>query len=568
MILSEKRSKKIVLIMDILFYLMLLVLTAIVSKRQIYINVLHVYFKAVTICGLITAVNCIQLLWIIITYKRSGFFLSSLLCGINIISMLIPIVRGMDTKTVPGIAIVLVNWVTLATVYKYISETDKGKQMLLVQANTDSLTGLPNMRAFQKHIKELVENNQKFAIVFIDIDNFKIINDVAGHNMGDSVLKFVSHEWTKRLDDGDYIVRIGGDEFAIAITVKNTKMSVIEHVNNISDIMNTGLGLSYGMFRVTASFGIAFYPEDGTDCTTLLSCADTAMYHSKDDGKAKVTIYNSNMLDKLRVSVEIEHLIKDAVRNERFFMVFQPQYSAKNHILKGFEALIRINDSGKTIYPGSFISVAESNGLIYNIDRWVMRNIMTRFSELLNEYETDITISINISAAHLLDKEFVSETKKLIQETGFPSKCLEIEVTESVCLTSIEHAADVLRQLHDMGITLVIDDFGTGYASLSYLSKLPVQIVKIDKTFIDNIAVSKGADDFVEAIISMGHTLKMDIIAEGVEDENQLSILKNIGCDYIQGYVWDRLVSEERARNMIYESFGNIYNNKKTEVSM
>lgn len=548
---NSSKSNKLILIFDVSLYLILLLITSVIDSKQKELNIFGVAFQYNAVCGLITAVNCLQLLYMVITYKKRGFFVACALCAIHMTNLLIQLIGAGKTMVISSMSMVIVNFITLCVMHSYIKETDKINKKLQLQADTDALTDLPNMRALQKNIQKYIDKYKKFALVFIDLDDFKMINDISGHNSGDDALKFVANELKKKLSPDDYLVRIGGDEFALIVPVSSSRENVIKHINDISGMTNQNLGLSFQMFRVTASFGVAFYPEDGRDYATLLSCADTAMYYSKEFGKAKITEYREGMMNKLLVSHEKEQLIRDAIENDSFFMMFQPQYNLHTRELRGFESLIRINRYGRVVYPGEFMSIAEKNGMILNIDRWVIKNVMESFSEVLRRCGSEILISINISAAHLLDKCFLPDLRQSLEETGFPPRCLEVEVTESVCLASVEHAVVVLNQLRDMGISLAIDDFGTGYASLNYLAKLPVQLLKIDKSFIDGIVSDEGADEFVRAIISMGHTMKMEIIAEGVEDDEQLSILTEIGCDYVQGYVWNRPVTEEMSKTMV-----------------
>lgn len=544
---NSSKINRLILVFDVSLYFILLLVTSVIDSKQIQIAGVNYN----SICGLITTINCLQLLWMVVAYKKRGFYMAGVLCAIHMIHLSMPLVRYGRTTVISGMSVVIVNFITLCFMYSYITKMEKINEKLQVQADTDALTDLPNMRALQKVIIEYMRKYEEFALVFIDLDDFKMINDISGHNIGDDALKFVAEELKKKLSPDDYLVRIGGDEFALIIPATGSRQDVIKHINDISGMTNENLGLPFQMFRVTASFGVAFYPHDGRDYATLLSCADTAMYHSKELGKAKITEYREGMMNRLRISHEQEQLVRDALENDSFFMMFQPQYDLRTRKLRGFESLIRINRYGRVVYPGEFISIAEKSRMILNIDRWVIKNVMESFSEVLKKCGSEILISINISASHLLDKCFLSDLRQALEETGFPPRCLEIEVTESVCLASVEHAVVVLKKLRDMGISLAIDDFGTGYASLNYLAKLPVQLLKIDKSFIDRIALDDGADEFVRAIISMGHTMKMEIIAEGVEDDEQLSILTDIGCDYIQGYVWNKPVTEEISKTMV-----------------
>ncbi|MDO5559376.1 MAG: EAL domain-containing protein [Oscillospiraceae bacterium] len=546
---KKKIYRNVTAVINFIIYICSLIVTSTISGTDVSIDILGVNIVASSLCGIITAFNCVQILWYIIVFKKNGYYMATLMCLMHCTGMIVPFFIDRRVDSLPGIAVVLANFATATFVYEYICKFETTKEFLKNQANTDSLTDLPNRRALSTHIEELIRQNKKFAVSFVDIDDFKMINDTVGHNAGDEVLRMVSHEWMMRLNPSDFLARLGGDEFALVIIEDKSKEELRERINEMAAVLNSDLGLAYEMFRFTASFGVSFYPENGDSYTSLLSCSDAAMYNAKLRGKATVSYYDKSILSQMQVNVSTEKMIKDAIVCENFFMEFQPQYQLEDKKLIGFEALVRIKNKDDIINPDEFIPFAEKGGLIIDIGRWIIKYITTTFRSHVEN--TGIVISINISAKHLLDASFTEELIKTVSETGFPVKNLEIEITESAFIASIDHAAAVVKKLRDLGIKIAVDDFGTGYASLSYLSRLMADYLKIDKTFIDSIASNENSADFVSMIISMGHIMKMDIIAEGVENESQLEILRKINCDCIQGFLWGRPVSEKTAFEMI-----------------
>lgn len=292
-------------------------------------------------------------------------------------------------------------------------------------------------------------------------------------------------------------------------------------------------------FSVTSCIGVACFPEDALDANTLLECADAAMYQAKREGRYRTSLYNENLTTQLADQVSMEAIIRNAIKTKRVFMVYQPQYSTQDKKLRGYEALVRIRDEeGNVIPPGKFIPIAEKSELILEIEKCVIPLVLNDMKKLWAKSEDKPMISINISAKHLFAPDFLNELKKHIIRANIPNNLIEIEVTETVGIGSIDKAIRILSDLRHLGLSIALDDFGTGYASMSYLSQLPFELLKIDKSFIDAIQNNHHGSNFVKTIVSIGHVLEIPVSAEGVETPEQLDVLKDMECDYIQGYCW------------------------------
>ncbi len=421
---------------------------------------------------------------------------------------------------------------------------------------TDALTGLPNRSACTDYISDLIESKEKFAAVYIDLNNFKSINDTFGLDAGNQVLKEISRRWKELSHAQDrtaskFITRINGDEFMLVIWEYPTEEVLKYTISKYVDVLSENMTVDGYDLYVTASFGYAEYPTDAETADSLISYASAAMNEIK---KAKssdhILRFVSGILKNER-TLEVENKIRAALENDTIYFNLQPQYDME-HNLRGFEALARMKDAdGSFISPGEFIPIAEKVGLIDKVDSMVFKKAVGFFSSLLKKTDLKLTLSLNASVRHIMKNGFVEEICDLIASSGIAPEQLEIEITESILLDSADKALDCINRLNDMGVKLAIDDFGTGYSSLSYLSKIPADLLKIDKSFIDKINVNESSKQYVAAMISMGHIMGLDVISEGVEDTEQIEALRSIGCDYIQGFIWGRPLSAEDAEKLV-----------------
>ena len=424
-------------------------------------------------------------------------------------------------------------------------------------SNHDALTDLPNRRLFMINLQHALNiakrNNTKVAILFIDLDEFKQVNDVLGHDVGDALLKNVAQRLRLSLRETDTLARIGGDEFNILLEGFHNIEDVNLIAGNIIDTFQQPFEFSGHTLRTTTSIGISIYPDDGEDSVTLIKNADLAMYQSKDRGKNKYSFFSSELSKYLEQRIKYINALKYALEvNNEFSLVYQPKISLESGKIEAIEALIRWNSKELGfVPPDKFISIAEETNMIIPVGKWVLYKACSDFIQLSQSgYNLD-KISINISGVQLQNSDMVRTMKKLLQETGINPKKIELEITESYIATHEVDAIATLQELRDMNIELAIDDFGTGYSSMSYLQKLPVTRLKIDKSFIDGIHITDERNALVKAIISLAKIFKLQITAEGVETKEQVDFLKAENCDEIQGYYYSKPLSYSDLKKFI-----------------
>ncbi len=428
---------------------------------------------------------------------------------------------------------------------------------------TDQLTGLPNRRACTELISEMIKYNERFTVVSMDIDGFKNINDTMGLETGNKVLVEIASRWRSIADGNlsgtqDFIARMGGDEFALIISDYENDDEIFDTIRQYETVLGSRLTVDECDFYITASFGYSVYPDDARTSDSLFTYADAAMYEVKRLNSSNHILHFSPDILKAEQTLELKKKLINAIEEDTLFYHLQPQFDL-SHRLRGFEALARMKDSdGNMISPGEFIPAAEKVGLVDKVDSIVFRKATMFTGRLIRETGADISLSVNVSVRHLMKKDFLDEVREIISESGIPADQLEIEITESIMIDSAEKAQRCIGELRKMGIKIAIDDFGTGYSSLSYLNNFPANLLKIDKSFIDRMNSGDSSKQYVAAIISIGHIMGFDVISEGVEDEKQLETLRQIGCDYIQGFIWGRPMQEQEAEKLIMDHVKNM----------
>lgn len=413
----------------------------------------------------------------------------------------------------------------------------------------DGLTGCLNKSTFIESVDTWLGSDmevKKAAIFFIDLDDFKKINDVLSHEIGDKVLNYVGKTLTELLPPDAFIGRFGGDEFVIF-------KSGVDHIEEIHKLVYGILGLFQDKLEIeklkihlTCSMGIAIYPEDGEDSAMLLKNADTAMHKVKDNGKNSYSFYTRVMSQTLDRKLLVEEALREAVDKNSFYLQYQPIIDLQSQKTTGCEALIRLYDSDLGfISPGEFIPIAEETDLIIEAGDWVLENALKTLSYLNRSGYNQFTMNINVSSIQIREEDFLDKLVKVIKETGVLPQCIKLEVTESVLMEDIEKSIELFNHVKAMGIKIALDDFGTGYSSLNYLRSIPLDVLKIDKSFVDEITTSKVLSEIVDSIINMAHALEITVVAEGVENEMQLEVLRKKGCDFIQGYYFSKPLSEK-----------------------
>ena len=529
------------LILFIFVYLLFVGVMAAVHINNVDLKVGSGELRHSEIDMILTMVLAVIVVLNVAVLKEPAYRVARVLFAVQLVPIIIGFLFVRDFIVVPALLSIIFMYVITSLVHRHLTMLERKERELHKIAYTDSLTNTPNRRAFNELIMTLSQKDDEFAVVYIDFNKFTHINETAGHEFGDMVLNEAVTRWKCVMDENDFIARLSGDEFALVISPYKDEEALMKHVREFSEVLKNEITIFDRSVFVDASFGIAICSLHSKDPETLVRYADIAMQMSRISGESNILMFNDDMTKSVERTANIDKLMRAALANDGFDLVFQPQYDTVNKKLRGFETLLRLNDSdGRPISPGVFIPLAEKNGLITDIDCYVMKKAMKTFLPMLKKHNESLILSINISAVHLAKNSFLSDVESAVMETGFPPQNLELEITESVFISSIDTALEILNRVKSMGIQLALDDFGTGYASLSYLTKLPIDLLKIDKAFVDGLQQKDNLTDFVAAIISMGHLMHFDVISEGVEDEEQLNTLKMLKCDFIQGYIWGR----------------------------
>lgn len=430
---------------------------------------------------------------------------------------------------------------------KVIDKKEQAEQDLQYLAYHDELTGLPNKNLLvdriNQSIKTAARDKQKIAILFLDLDRFKNINDSLGHTIGDTLLKEVSERLYKTLRSHDTISRNGGDEFVVVLErLKNTNEAI--HVaKKVINCLTDPFDIQSHRIHIGASVGISIYPTDGDTSLILLRNADTAMYRAKQSGGNQLQFYDKSMSNQLRDRLEIEAELHGALERDEFYMVYQPQIDCASGRTIGFESLIRWhNDKHGEIGPDSFIPLLEETGLIYDVGDWIVSEV-AKF--IKNHQVEGISFSINLSALQCNNFQFVDYVKHAVNTTGIDASQIEFEITETLLIKDFEKTKVFLDGLHDIGCAIALDDFGTGYTSMNYLARLPIDVIKVDKSLIRNIDVNHNLQSIVKAIVTMSDSLGMKNIFEGIETAEELAVIKNLKGHIIQGYLFSKPLVED-----------------------
>ncbi|MGR5133308.1 sensor domain-containing protein [Vibrio alfacsensis] len=433
----------------------------------------------------------------------------------------------------------LVNYICI---FEDISVRKAHEEKLQRMAFFDPLTSLPNrtqlISLLEQHIESGQKHQQPFATLFLDIDHFKHINDSMGHFYGDQLLTKLAERLQEVLHLDAHVARIGGDEFVIILPNITSNSQLINTVGDILNLFNRPFKINQNeSLRVSTSIGIACYPQDGQESETLLKNADTAMYLAKKNGRNGYAFYSPDLTDKSISHVRLQSALHEAIEKNELYLVYQPQYQLTNNTVIGVEALLRWNhpELGQ-VSPADFIPIAEKTGLIQTIGPWVMREACRQGKIWLDEGIDFGKMAINVSALQLQKAGFISRLKSILEQTEFPANRVDLEITESFLLSDPLHAIESLNQLRALGVEISLDDFGTGYSSLSYLKGLPINKLKVDRSFVSDVPSNSDSNAIVNAIIAMGKTLSLKVVAEGIETEAQAQYLCERGCLYGQGY--------------------------------
>ncbi|WP_139491662.1 putative bifunctional diguanylate cyclase/phosphodiesterase [Brevibacillus dissolubilis] len=440
------------------------------------------------------------------------------------------------------------------------NEIDTAFQKLYFLSHYDSLTKLPNRRSFRKTLQRIVEEarerGEKVAVMFLDVDRFKQINDTLGHSLGDLLLRCVAERLQACVRQGDTVARLSGDEFTVILPNIQQLSDVDEIARQILSTMATPLILEGQELFVTCSIGISIFPDDGDCFEEILQNADLAMYRSKESGKNRFHYYTASLNYTAYEKLKLENELRKSLAREEFLLHYQPRIDLASHKIISVEALVRWQHPEMgLVAPAKFIPLAEETGLIIPLGEWVLRTACKQNKAWQTAGHPPIPIAVNLSVQQFQQKDLVETIERILVETDLSPHYLELEVTESIPLLDVNSSIDKLKRLKDRGIKISIDDFGTGYSSLHYLKRFPIHALKIDRTFVHNLTIDPYDSDIITCIIAMAHSLRVKVIAEGVETEAQRSFLVDQNCDEIQGFLFSPPVpSDEMAA--LFTTFG------------
>lgn len=438
------------------------------------------------------------------------------------------------------------------------SALESYKEMAQRQASYDILTGVANRNYFSKeldlYIENAYQNDKSFVLCYIDIDHFKNVNDTYGHIIGDKVMQELAQRIKALLSKNDLVARFGGDEFAILSSDVEDAISAIDLAEKLVDIMQEPIKIAEYVLHLTLSMGITMYPYDGKEANKLLSNATTALSKAKESGRHTYAFYTDDMSKKVYNYMHMDHEMHQALEKEQFILYYQPQFNAKDNSLSGLEALIRWkNDAGEIISPDEFIPFLEESGLIVPVGKWIIKTAMMQVASWYGKGLNPGILAINVSISQLRDYMFIEDVQKCLTQTGCRPEWIEFEVTESQVMKNPEQIIAMLQELRDIGIKLAIDDFGTGHSSLSYLKRLPIDKLKIDRSFVMDIPEHDEDIAIIKAIIVLANSLGLDVMAEGIEQEDQKNFLIENGCNIHQGFYYNYPMSRELLEKQILE---------------
>lgn len=438
---------------------------------------------------------------------------------------------------------------SFVTIYTDVTEQDRAAEAIERLAHRDTLTGLANRYTLEARLDQLVadarRHNRRLAVIFLDMDNFKAVNDTLGHGIGDQFLRQVAQRLTASVRENDIVARLGGDEFVIVLTEVFGTQEATAIASKIIHALNQPITLGSHTLSPSASIGICFYPQDGRDRGALMQSADIAMYHAKSAGKGVYHLFDAAMMTAATNRSELERALREAVTKQEFVLHYQPQIDASTQRPIGVEALIRWQKpSGELVPPNEFIPLAEELGLINDIGAWALRTACQTLALWRQSGIDTIGMAVNLSAIQLRNANLPRTIADALHESGLPGSSLTLEITESVAMQDPHASIERLSSIRDLGVRIAIDDFGTGYSSLAYLKRLPLDYLKLDRAFVQDLEIDSNDAAICTATIGLAHNLGLSVVAEGVETQAQSRYLANLECDFFQGFLYSRALPE------------------------
>lgn len=528
------------------------------KEHQPFYQLGNLRIPSSTKSGVLSGTLSLICILLVFTDYKIGFKIALSINILSVSNLLFGMIKTHSIVSMPGMVTHTVSLITLVTIYGFYKK-------LSISNLTDYISGQGNRRNYVKEVTEHIEGRKSFTLACVELEDFKHITDIYGIQVGDALIKKTSEKLKTILNKNDKMFRITGSTLAILFepgespeerlkSVINSETITIHIESENGEQTETTCTLSLG-----AGIVYSHPPYNFTKtASSVLRDAETALARTRNMSENKICIFNEKMQNYDLKQREAEFLVKEALKNNYFYLVYQPQFTTAEKKLRGFETLIRCRKPDYSIVsPLDFIPAAEKSNLIMKIDDFVLLTAMKEFKPIVDNIEDDFLISINISAKTMGSKDFISRITDIINETRFPTECLELEITEYSFAESMETTISNIKQLREMGIQIALDDFGTGYTSIKQLMMLPINILKVDKSLIDDIETNQNIRDVVDSVIYMGHIMNCEVISEGVEKEVQIDILREHKCDFIQGFVWGKPVDFEEAKNMCgQEEFG------------
>ncbi|RAK09334.1 diguanylate cyclase (GGDEF)-like protein [Halanaerobium saccharolyticum] len=513
--------------------------------------------SADSVRGILAQFQIIILFYLTLNFGVKGFTAALILNIFSFSSIAANMIIEKTILYLPGVIAYTTVLIIMYFIYNYqqeinlkVEELTKEKKKLKYMAYYDNLTEIANREMIIERLDYLSSMSESesinYKLIFIDFKNFKKINESWGYEIGDFILQEIAARLHKNINENDLTGRLGGDEFAVVVQRELSQKELKRYIRKIKRELEKPYKYENREIILSSNFGISSFPEDGKNSKEIIRSADIAMYKAKNSMENEIEYFAKNMEKDVVAGVQMEDSLKKAIQNEEFHLLFQPQYKTDGKKLRGFEALIRWHSPELgTISPVRFIPVAEQTGLIKKIGNWVIKTAIYKFKNMKTDFKDEPVLSINISVVQLTDPDFVDQVKDIITKERIDGFKLEFEITESLFISDQEYVIDVLYKLKELGISIAMDDFGTGYASLSYLQHIPLDVLKIDKAFIDLISYKADHEKMmVPPIIEMAHQWGIKVVAEGVETVEQLHYLEDHNCDYLQGFLLNKPLSE------------------------
>ncbi len=502
--------------------------------------------------GIIAAILSLCCILLVFFDYKLGSRIAFILMGFSTVTACIPIFMIHNLAPLPGVITMLVSLITVIIISSFYKKST-------ISSLTDYITGLPNRRYYVKYVNEKLEAKDSFYVAYIEIEDFKTINDVYGIKASDYILKETAPKLKGIISKNEMLFKITGGLFAMVLeedsfpeeklrlTIRSEVMMIPSNYGEDPSVKKScTVSLAAGVVHINKEY------KKERNAASILRDAEIALAKARKSPMQKIVLYDESLLTPDIEQQKAEYLIKDAMEHDWFFLVYQPQYITEGKKLRGFETLIRCRKpDGSIVSPATFIPAAEKTNLITEIDDYVLRRAMTEMKPVLEASGKNFIVSINVSAKNIATENFAQKINQLIEEIQFPAENLEIEITEYSFAESRDTTIDNILTLRTLGVQIALDDFGTGYTSIAQLMKLPVNLLKIDKSLIDELESDPVMSDMVDSIIYMGHIMDCEVISEGVENENQLEILKEHKCDFIQGFVWGKPLPYEEAKALL-----------------